>query len=90
MSKIVGYWSASTDYLCRHINDETYVELDGCVCYGPDNIEMCLAHARCVIDLMASGSHHISIGFSDVPKSNSYAVKFADYHVLFACEFIGG
>lgn len=90
MSRITNYWSASTGYLCQHIGDETYVELDGCICYGPDNIEMCLAHARCVIDLMVSGSHHISIGFCDVQYSDPHFVRLADYHVMFACDFIGG
>ena len=90
MSRIVGYWSASTDYLCRHIGNETYVEMDGCIIYGPHNVEMCIAHARYVVDSTLSGRHHITIGFCDSSSNEPYFMKKIDYHVMFACEFIGG
>lgn len=79
MSRIEDYWSASTDYICKHINNEIYVKLDGHICYGPHNIDMCITHARHIIDSTVSGRHYISIGFFS-----------ADYHPIFACEFIGG
>lgn len=90
MSRIVDYWSASTDYLCRHIGDETYVEMDCCVIYGPHNVEMCIAHARQVIDSMESGWHHIEIGFCDRSHTDPYFVRKQDWHAMFACDFIGG
>lgn len=90
MSRIVDYWSACTDYLCRHIDDETYVDMDGCIIYGPHNIEMCIAHARYVIDSTVSGRHHIEIGFCDRLPKAPYFVRNLDWHVMFACDFIGG
>lgn len=90
MSKIIDYWSASTDYLCKHINNEIYVKFDGHICYGPHNIEMCIAHARYIIDSTVSGRHHISIGFFDAPTIDlNFEIKIP-YRALFACEFIGG
>lgn len=90
MSRIVDYWSACTDYLCRHIGDETYVEMDCCVIYGPCSVEMCIAHSRHLIDFTASGRHRIEIGLCDRSPKDFYFVSKLDWHVLFACEFIGG
>lgn len=90
MSRIMDYWSASTDYICKHINNEIYVKLDGHICYGPHNIDMCVAHARHIIDSTVSGRHHISIGFFDAPTIDfNFDIK-SDYHPMFAYEFIGG
>lgn len=55
MSRIVEYWSASTYYICKHICDEIYVEMDCCIIYGPQNVNMCIAHARHVIHSTESG-----------------------------------
>ena len=90
MSRIVDYWSACTDYLCRHIGDETYVEMDCRVIYGPHNVEMCIAHSRYVIDSTELGWHHIEIGFCDRSRTDPYFVRKRDWHAMFACEFIGG
>lgn len=90
MSRIVDYWSASTDYICKNIDNETYIELDGCRIYGPHAVEMCIVHARYVIDSTVSGRHHIEIGFCDRPPKDFYFVRNLDWHVLFAYDFIGG
>lgn len=90
MSKIINYWSASTDYLCKHINNEIYIKFDGHICYGPRNIEMCIAHARYVIDSTVSGRHRIEIGFCDRSPKEPYFVSNLDWHVMFSCDFIGG
>lgn len=90
MSRIVDYWSASTDYLIRHIGDETYVVMDGRICYGPDSLELCMAHARHIIESTAFGRHRIAIGFCDTPVSDGDSVDRLDYHVMFSCDFIGG
>lgn len=90
MSRIVDYWTACTDYLCNHIGDETYVEMDGCIIYGPNNVEMCIAYARHILDSTTSGRHRIAIGFCDMPPSDNRFVSKLDYHVMFSCDFIGG
>ena len=90
MSRIVDYWSASTDYICKNIDNETYIEMDSCIVYGPHDVEMCIALSRYVIDSTVSGRHHIEIGFCDRPPKDFYFVRNRDWHVLFACDFIGG
>lgn len=90
MSRIVEYWSASSYYFITHINHETYVEMDGCIIYGPHNVEMCIAHSRYVLDSTVSGRHHIEIGFCDRSRTDPHFVRNLDWHVMFACDFIGG
>lgn len=90
MSCIIDYWSASIDYLFEHINDETYVVMDGRICYGPDSVEPCLDHARHIIESTTSGRHRITIGFCDTPASDDGFVGKLDCHAMFSCDFIGG